>query len=700
MGQCLSQSSETGAFGDVIKGSSHHESDKHAKRRFLPPKLVFEGRRASSASSDDAKNKKEQPKLTILTTTEALEATSVAQAPLTGKTAAETPASVMPSPLNTSIDAASDDASSHEAASSVEEGEEPLPSSRGGSGLSLVHFFQSLRHTQELDHVIPEEVDPDAPSDEEDERLLQEQALARKNPPSTRNTMPKSTAASPPRPQDRIKMQFSRSTRPDSIVSRNAIADSKVPGSVKNSHISEFRKLKLKVKLAAKQERKKARIAKLEDRYEDVRGYNSLWQDYQEIQGQTERATSDEPSKLKRSDSFDLHDTDSWFFDFQSFDEEDASAYDFDDDDASQSSLSLLSTASMESQRRYFQEKREGRTRRNHHSDMNLLLMNQIIHTKKPVDESTPMRPMYSPSHTKLGRPPSILRGKKNGNETTPVSRLGTPESRGPVAPKMNAFEMATGEPEYHCYRRPGEKPVDHDEDTPKAKSRRKNASYVEPTDVDTNNDYQVTRRRRAASANDADFAILPDERTAMANLGILLPPSPPKRDFEYSSFAIEVVTTDQPDIRVMRMSPNENTNRKEKIVSGNAAKCLEETANATSPLMKNKTRDVTGYRYEEPPVPTIASMSTQDFLMFSSDHALVNVSNKHSHEILLDSSSSLGGPSDKENEGAPTYDDVANDVTEQIDVLLEKYRHDNEESIIHPSTSGEVSDESIQQEQ
>ena len=394
-----------------------------------------------------------------------------------------------------------------------------------------------------------------------------------------------------------------------------------------------------------------------------------------------------------------MHDTDSWFFDFQSFDEEDPSACDFDDD-ASQSSLSLHSTASMESQRRYFQEKRQGRIRRNH-SDTNLLLMNQIIHTKKPVDESTPMRPKYAPSHTKLSTPPSILRGKKSGDENTPVSRLGTPESRGPVAPKMNAFELATGEPEYHCYRRPGEKPVDHDEDTPKAKSRRKNASYVEPADVDTNNDYQVTRRRRAASSNDADFAILPDERSAAANLGITLPPSPLKRDFEYSSFAIEVVTTDQPDIRVMRMSPrpNENTNRKEKIVAGNAAKCLEETANAKSPLIfKNKTKDVTGYRFEEPPMPTIASMSTQDFLRISSDHALVNISNNHSHEILLDSSSSLGGPSDKEND-ASTYDDIANDVTEQIDVLLEKYRMDNEEIIMNPSTSGEASHESIEQE-
>lgn len=683
MGQCLSQppSSQTGAYEDVLKGSAHHQSNKNAKRRLHPPKLVVEGRGAPS----DA-NHTNAPKLTILTTTDAMEATSAVQAPLTGKTTVESPASVMPSPLNTSLDA-SDDASSHEALS-VEGEEGPLSSSKGGNSLSLVHFFQSLRHTQELDYVIPEEVDPDAPSDEEEERVLLEQASARKNPSSKKNTKPKSTAASPPRPQDRIKMQHSRSTRPSSVINRSASSNDEVPGSVSSKHLSEFRRLKVQVKLAARQERKKARIAKLEDRYEDVRGYNSLWQDYQEIKGQTERAIV---PKLKRSNSFDLHDTDSWFFDFQSFDEEDGSVYDYDDD-ASQSSLSLHSTASMESQRRYFQEKREERIRRN--SDSNLLLMNQIIHTKKPLDESTPMRPKYSPSHTKLSTPPSILRGKKSGNETT-----GTPESRGPVAPKMNAFEMATGEPEYHCYRRPGEKPVDHDEDTPKAKSRRKNASYVEPADIDTNNDYQVTRRRRAASTN--DLAILPDERSAAANLGITLPPSPQRRDFQYSSFAIEVVTTDQPDVRVMRMSPklNEDLNRKEMIVSGNAAKCLEKTANAKSSIFKTKTRDVTGYRYEEQPTPTIEYMSTQDFLMFSSDHALVNVSNNHGHEILLDSSSSLGGPSDKEND-ASTYEDIANDVTEQIDVLLKKYRSDNEESIMNTPTSGEASDKSIEQEQ
>jgi hypothetical protein len=84
---------------------------------------------------------------------------------------------------------------------------------------------------------------------------------------------------------------------------------------------------------------------------------------------------------------------------------------------------------------------------------------------------------------------------------------------------------------------------------------------------------------------------------------------------------------------------------------------------------------------------------------MFSCDLALVYVSNNHGHEILLDSRSSLGGPSDKEFV-ASTYEDIANDVTEQIDVLLKKYRSDNEESIMNTPTSGEASDKSIEQEQ
>ena len=669
MGQCQSYPSSDVIHGQMKENENVQLAKNASRRRFLPPRLV-KGRPG---------NANEKPKLTIIVTPDGAE--TISDPPLTGKTAAETPMSVA-SPLNMSI--GSSDASScpsrdeesvevHED-DNEEEQEVELHQATKTGGLSLSHFFQSLRHTEELDPVIPEEIDPDAPSDEEEERMQQEQEIARKLPPA-KTTKPKA-GVSPPRPQDRIKMQHRRITHPSSVINRD-VPESAAPVAVSSQHLSEFRKLKVQVKLAARQERKKARIAKLEDRYEDVRGYNNLWQNFEEIRSTAETM----PPKLKRSNSFDLHNSGTWFFDFQSFDEEDASCYDFDDE-MSQSSLSLHSTTSMESQRRYFKEKQEGRLRRRTNSDTNLFLMNQIIHTKmqKPVEETSLSRPKYTPNHATVSTPPSILRGARKNDPATPVvSELGTPESRGPVAPRVNAFQIATGQPEYHVYNRLGEKPVDHDEDTPKAKSRRKTAP-CEPQEEDMNNDYQVARRRRVASYNDADISILTDERATAESLGIHLPPSPDKRDFDYSSFAIEVITTDRPSVRVMRMSPKEkeNMNRKEKVVSGNAAKCLEETF--AGGKKKRKQVDSESYKYSEPPTPTIYNMSTQDFLRFSDSHALVNVTNNHSHELHLESSS-FATQDDKEDTSA--CEGFADDVNQQIDALLRKYRQDNENEVV-----------------
>lgn len=767
MGQCVSYevTQALNGGGEAVlnhKAQVNNKNDPRS-RSFFPRR--FTGKGGSASSNNNARLSRKRPKLVIITTQE--DGAVETEAPLTGKTAAETPASEMPSPLNVCIDVLDetpedeveqeqdehkhakeqhDDSGDNDGGSdngmasmggsdskgSKGEGdddgcsskgqggskiteistkaddddddgeeEDELPTaSKGGSGLSLVHFFQSLRHTEALEPVILEEIDPDAPSDEEDERIAQERALARKLPPSSTSAKPKGVG-SPPRPQDRIKMQHHRITRPNSIVNRDVPQDNAAPGSVSSHHLSQFRKLKVQVKLAARQERKKARIAKLEDRYQDVRGYNTLWQDFEEIRGRAETTVPpDAAPTLKRSNSFDLHNTGTWFFDFQSFDEEDASCIDYSDfdDDMSQSSLSLHSTMSMESQRRYFKEKREGRrSRRRTNSDTNLTLMNQIISTKKrkpAVDCSVPMDPKYSPNHATASAPPSILRGteKRNGNddaETSGVSEFGTPQSRGPVAPQVNAFSIATGQPEYHVYKRPGEKPVAHDSDTPKAKSRRKNASYVQDEEVDMNNDYQVVRRRRVASSSDLSF--LRDERSVAESLGIELPPSPEKRDFDYSSFAIEVVTTDRPDVRVMRMSPKQNTNRKEQVVAGNAARSLEESTSSSSgtltsireSMKRRLQRDATkrDEKYKTTPTkPTIDSMSTEDFLHFSDSHALVNVANGYGHEILIDSASS----DEKENDVSGRFVDViANDVTKEIDVLLAKYRTDNEEEVI-----------------
>lgn len=327
--------------------------------------------------------------------------------------------------------------------------------------------------------------------------------------------------------------------------------------------------------------------------------------------------------------------------------------------------------------------------------------MNQIITTKtrKTVDESIPTKPMYAPNHESASTPPSILRGiKKNeASDNDIASEPLTPHSRGPVAPQINVFSIATGQPEYHVYKsRPGEAPIEHDSNTPKATSRRKNTISSETDEVDMDNDYQVVRRRRVNSCSDATFLKDADERSIAESLGIQLPPTPEKREFDYSSFAIEVVTTDQPEVKVMRMSPSQNdkANRKEMVVGGNADRCLEETSSTRStPLSDKKKRqaeDKDLYRDAEPPRPSVYSMTTEDFLRFGDGHALVNVSNSTDHEIrsLTD---------DKENDACEYDGDIAEDVTDQIDVLLAKYRTDNKD-VVGPSADDDDTDGSQSQ--
>ena len=236
----------------------------------------------------------------------------------------------------------------------------------------------SIRHTiqvvadfdEEFDEdVIPEEVDPDAPSDEEESfhRVTEEDneidnwemepgpLMIPKKKISTRQK-------SPTRPQSHIKLRNAKSTKPNSIVhhsppskSREAKTHRPTPTSVDPHTLSQFNKLKVQVKLMNHQAKIKRRASKFEDRYEDVQNYRVLHKEFENIQGMVKELKQ---PRLKRSKSFDLKDTNSWFFDFENLDEDDD-----DNDSVSVGSMSLLSAASMESQRRFFEAKSRARRR-------------------------------------------------------------------------------------------------------------------------------------------------------------------------------------------------------------------------------------------------------------------------------------------------------------------------------------------------
>lgn len=246
-----------------------------------------------------------------------------------------------------------------------------------------------------VNQVIPEEVDPDAPSDEEEayQLVVQEAASGAPKPkpwelePGRIVMSPtgNSHVVSPPRSQSAIKLMNKRMTTPSSIVHHDTTTTTTTTSpliapphgttpptttsskksarsttSVDRQTLATFNKLRVQAELAVVQDKAKRRATKLEDRYEDVVGYRKLWNEYENIQ-ETVRTTPNHKSKpLRRTRSFDLKNTTSWYFDFQSLDGLDGDDDDDDDNDfdnKSQASLSLLSAASMESQRRLYAEK-------------------------------------------------------------------------------------------------------------------------------------------------------------------------------------------------------------------------------------------------------------------------------------------------------------------------------------------------------
>ena len=685
MGQCLSHEAAGGHFPQ--NRVSH--STKNAS-----PRLRWSGLRGRHST------RRSKPKLTIMASGEYAHV----QPPLTGRTATETPEAV--------VMGSSSFEPNHDSSDGLLLAEEELIHIKSGR-LSLGNIFSSMQHTEHLHPIIPEEVDPAVPSDEEceDERLHQ-QALKRK--PSSPKRTP--SGVSPPRPQSRIKMRHQRITRPSSVVHHEDTPDPPSRSSVSRHTISQFNRLKVQVKLAKRQQRKEMLAAKLEDRYQDVQGYKKLWENFSEIQ---DKVANSSPPRLKRSNSFDLHDTSSWFVDFQSCDEGEYGFYD-SDDDMSQSSLSLHSATSLESQRRYFKEKRERRLSRRR-SEPNLCLTSRSVTSmqaapqsirfqkkdetnhKKPLEVSSKRRSPTQRIEQFRSTTPKI---SQSGFEDETPSDIGTAfgaewdESftpnvgRGRLAPTLNVIESATGKPDYHVYREMGDISFVYDEVTPKASVRSRMWQTTDTGKLDINNDYQVPRRRRVASFDEAGIPFSANAIKDTEFLGIKrsAPPlgyveysssdndtltndfrpdvrplrkSPNKattfdgkmRDLKNPSSATDTVTTARPNLRVMRTSPNVGTmhaSRREKVVHGKATISAGVVNNRGS----EKKRAVNNYKAGESFKPSILTMSTEEFYSFSDDHVLVNMSQMYGHESSYEDSPRRPD-FDADTEGARSPEDI-----------------------------------------
>jgi hypothetical protein len=376
---------------------------------------------------------------------------------------------------------------------------------------------------------IVEEEDPTAPSDEEDDYLEyeQEQEPGRLVPARLllkHTTSPQSVqwrydepAATVPDPSSMTRAQYLQ-----------ALEASR--GAVQVQHLQHFQKLKLQVALQKKQENKLRRLEKLQDRRQDVDDYQQLWRDFEAIQAaesistvpvvgavvggasETDHADGDnnnikknkesslhQPVPLKRSDSFTLKDSKSWYFDFQAAefnlpkpviairdgggsDDGRVAAVDYaNDENASQSGLSLLSVASMDTQRLLYAEKRRQRR-----------------HGKKSSSSNNSVVSGVSSVRSNLG----LIRSSSNRSLQSSVRHA----DYGPVRaspPSANPTSMEVS----FVYSSPDEIVLERDADADDASLVSDiGDDYSLTGSVCSNNDYRVPRRvRRTYNPEEAD---------------------------------------------------------------------------------------------------------------------------------------------------------------------------------------------------
>lgn len=208
--------------------------------------------------------------------------------------------------------------------------------------------------------------------------------------------------------------------------------------SVSPQMMSHFQRLRLQVKLQQQQARKEKKLAKIEDRMQDVQAYRQLWRDFQDMECDVRSRTSscsnaaggnDASSLYSNASSFDLHDSTSWYFDFQAVD------FAFEGKDKrggggvgeSQASLSLLSAASLEAQRRIYKQKRKMRNSRVRGEDGAAATI-----SGKPTASSTCS--VRTPSPAVVGaRPRKAVYGTPDDNDDDDFCNRSAPADYGPV---------------------------------------------------------------------------------------------------------------------------------------------------------------------------------------------------------------------------------------------------------------------------
>jgi hypothetical protein len=204
--------------------------------------------------------------------------------------------------------------------------------------------LSSMYLASPMQTIIPEEEDPGMPSDEEDSMYVTNDV-----------------------PIDEVSGKLAKSFRHTPASQRVFTmtpptplrADSK--DAVNQDTVSHFQNLKLQVRLQHKSEEKQRYQAKLEERIHDVQTYRQLWTEYQDIQNDVSSIDSVRGGgPRERSTSFDLQESENWYFDFQSVDFafEEGRGGDDDESQCSQANLSLMSGLSLEAQRRYYSEKK------------------------------------------------------------------------------------------------------------------------------------------------------------------------------------------------------------------------------------------------------------------------------------------------------------------------------------------------------
>lgn len=223
----------------------------------------------------------------------------------------------------------------------------------------------SLYFASPLNTVIPEEEDRDIPSDEEDSMYQTNDMPIDDTAGSIRKNLAKSNNSSAHRHVLHLTEPPPLSSDSNDAVSQDAL--------------THFKSLKLHVKMQNKSNEKQRKQTKMEDRISDVQSYHQLWADYMELQQEVSSIDSEQNNvgtRQRSMGSFDLHESESWFFDFNlDFIQEDFTseyhagmAMNDDGSQCSQANLSLLSEQSLEAQRRYFAEKKNNKKRKKYGS--------------------------------------------------------------------------------------------------------------------------------------------------------------------------------------------------------------------------------------------------------------------------------------------------------------------------------------------